>query len=98
VVALFNPDVLRDTMELAVCGAMFLAGLHRGEIFALKAEDLDLRTPKLMVRRAWQAFDKRSRELGPTKGKKERIAPFDMVLQFLIIHHNGGQIENVQFQ
>jgi integrase len=34
-----------------------------------------------MARRAWQAFDKRGRELGPTKGKKERIVPFDMVLQ-----------------
>jgi hypothetical protein len=35
VVALFNPDVLRDTMELAVCGAMFLAGLRRGRDFCL---------------------------------------------------------------
>jgi integrase len=81
VVKLFGPGVLRDTMELAVCGAMFLAGLRRGEIFALKPEDLDWRTPKLIIRRAWQAFDHKIRELGPTKGKKDRIAPFDHILQ-----------------
>jgi integrase/recombinase XerD len=81
VIKLFEPGVLQDTMELAVCGAMFLAGLRRGEIFALKPEDLDWRTPKIMIRRAWQIFDNKIRELGPTKGKKERIAPFDHILQ-----------------
>ncbi|MDR0525895.1 MAG: hypothetical protein LBG90_08525 [Spirochaetaceae bacterium] len=40
VVALFAPGVLKDTMELAVCAAMFLAGLRRAEIFALKPEFL----------------------------------------------------------
>ncbi|MDR1176937.1 MAG: site-specific integrase [Treponema sp.] len=81
VVSLFGPDVLKDTMELAVAAAMFMAGLRRGEIFALKPEDLDWRTPKILIRRAWQDFDRRSREMGPTKGKKERLAPFDSVLQ-----------------
>jgi hypothetical protein len=49
VVCLFEPGVLRDTMELAVAAAMFMAGLRRGEIFALRPEDLDWRTPKIMV-------------------------------------------------
>jgi integrase len=81
VVSLFGAGVLLDTMDMAVCGAMFLAGLRRGEIFALKPDDLDWRTPKITIRRAWQNFNKRDRELGTTKGKKERIAPFDTVLQ-----------------
>jgi integrase len=81
VVSLFGPGVLKDTMELAVAAAMFMAGLRRGEIFALRPEDLDWRTPKMLIRRSWQDFDRRSREMGPTKGKKERLAPFDSVLQ-----------------
>jgi len=81
VVNLFAPGVLTDTMERAICGAMFLAGLWRGEIFALRPEDLDWHTPKIIVRRAWQNFDQKVREIGPTKGKKEREAPFNPFLQ-----------------
>jgi integrase/recombinase XerD len=34
------------------------------------------------VRRAWQNFEKKSRRvLGPPKSKRERVAPFDPVLQ-----------------
>jgi hypothetical protein len=51
----------------ALCSWLACAG---GEISALKADDLDWRTPKIMVRRTWQAFDKKTLELGPTKGKK----------------------------
>ncbi|MDR2432956.1 MAG: site-specific integrase [Treponema sp.] len=78
---LFGPEVLKDTLELAVCAVMFLSGLRRSEIFALKPEDLDWHTPKIMVSRAWQNFDRANRVLGPPKGKKKRDAPFDPVLQ-----------------
>jgi integrase len=81
VLKLFAPGVLRDTMELAVCAAMFLAGLRRAEIFALKPEDLDWKTPKITVCRVWQLFEKKSRVIGPTKSKKPRDAPFDPILQ-----------------
>jgi integrase len=81
VVSLFMPGVLLDTMELAVCGAMLLAGLRRGEIFALRPEDLDWRAPQIVVRHAWQKFDSVEREMGTTKSKKERSAPFDQALQ-----------------
>jgi integrase len=81
VVALFAPGVLNDPMELAVCAAMFLAGLRRAEIFALKPECLDWHTPKIIVRNAWQNFDSKNRILGPPKGKRERDAPFDPILQ-----------------
>lgn len=81
VLKLFMPGVLKDTMELAVCAAMFLSGLRRAEISALKPECLDWQTPKILVKNAWQKFDKSSRVFGPTKGKRERKAPFDPVLQ-----------------
>ena len=78
---LFAPGVLKTTMELAVCAAMFLSGLRRSEIFALKPDCLDWHTPKITVKRAWQNFDLKERVLGPPKGKRERDAPFDPVLQ-----------------
>jgi len=81
VVRLFVPGVLRNTMELAVCAAMFLSGLRRSEIYALKPECLDWRTPKIRVKNSWQCYNKNSRVLGPTKGKRERNAPFDPMLQ-----------------
>ncbi|GHV79844.1 hypothetical protein AGMMS49944_16350 [Spirochaetia bacterium] len=81
VVSLFSPGVLNDVMELAVAASMFMAGLRRGEVFSLKPEDLDWRTPQIHVRRAWQNFDRKAREMGPTKSHAERLAPFDEVLQ-----------------
>ena len=81
VVKLFEPGVLKSVLELVVCAAMFLSGLRRAELFALMPEDLDWKTPKIIVRRAWQKFEAKSRVMGPPKGKKERDAPFDPILQ-----------------
>jgi integrase/recombinase XerD len=78
---LFMPGVLKDTTEFAVCAVMFLAGLRRAEVSALKPDDLDWVTPKIVVRRSWQMFNNKTRVMGPTKGKKARDAPFDPVLQ-----------------
>ena len=80
-VKLFMPGVLTDTMELAVCAAIFLSGLRRSEVAALRPEDLDWNTPKIMVCRSWQLFNSKDKVMGPTKGKKPRKAPFDPVLQ-----------------
>jgi integrase len=97
VLRLFGPGVLNDVMELAVCAAMFLAGLRRSEVFALKPEDLDWHTPKIVVRNAWQNFSYKRRKMGPPKGKKEREAPFDKVLQNAIreLWNINGQHEYV---
>ena len=78
---LFSPGVFQRTIELAICSAMFLSGLRRSEISALKPEDLDWYTPKITVKRAWQNFDSKKRVLVPPKGKRERDAPFDPILQ-----------------
>ena len=81
VIKLFEPGVLKTKTELVVCAAMFLSGLRRGEIFALKPEDLDWKTPKITIERAWQLFETKTRVIGPPKGKKSRDAPFDPILQ-----------------
>jgi integrase len=78
---LFNPGVLQDTMELAVCACMFLSGLRRAEIAALKPDCLDWNTPKITLKYSWQRYEKKNRVLGPTKSKKVREAPFDPILQ-----------------
>jgi integrase len=44
---LFAPGVLKTTMELAVCAAMFLSGLRRAEIATLRPENLDWHTRRL---------------------------------------------------
>jgi integrase/recombinase XerD len=80
-VKIFMPGVLTDSMELAVCAAIFLSGLRRAEVSALRHEDLDWNTPKITVCRSWQLFNSKNKVLGPTKGKKPRKAPFDPVLQ-----------------
>jgi integrase/recombinase XerD len=97
VVSLFGPGVLNDVMELAVAASMFMAGLRRGEVFSLKPEDLDWWTPQIHVRRAWQNFDRKAREMGPTKSHVERLAPFDEVLQAAIkkLWRKNGQHEYV---
>ena len=84
VAMLFSSGVLQDTMELAVCAIMFLSGLRRAEIFALQHDSIDWHTPKIRVKQAWQNFDRKTRVLGPPKGKRERDAPFDPVLQAAI--------------
>ena len=98
VLKLFKPGVHMRTMELAVCAAIFLSGLRRSEVFALKPEDLDWYTPKITVRRAWQNFeDVNKRVLGPPKGKKVRDALFDPILQQAIkkLWEENGQHEFV---
>jgi integrase len=78
---LFYPGVLQNTMELAVCACMFLSGLRRAEIAALKPDCLDWKTPKINVKYSWQRYNKANRVVGPTKSKKARDAPFDIILQ-----------------
>jgi integrase len=78
---LFMPGVLDDTMELAVCAAIFLAGLRRAEVSALRPEDLDWATPKIVLSHSWQRFNSKDKVFGPPKGKKVRYAPFDSILQ-----------------
>jgi integrase/recombinase XerD len=60
---------------------MFLSGMRRGEIGALKPDCLDWSTPKITLKSSWQRYNKKNRVLGPTKNKKVRDTPFDPILQ-----------------
>ena len=94
----FAPGVLLTTMELAVCAAIFWAGLRRSEVFALKPEDLDWHNQVINVKRTWQCFEnKTKRKIGPTKGKRIRKTLFDPILQDAIkkLWEDNGKHEYV---
>jgi len=97
VLKLFAPGVLQDSMEEAVCAAIFWAGLRRSEVFALRPEDLDWRTPKITVRRAWKNFSYKRRKIGTPKSKRSRVILFDEYLQNAIkkLWQENGQHEYV---
>jgi integrase len=78
---LFMPGVLKDTIELAVCAAIFFSGLCRAEVSALKPEDLNWEAQRITVCRSYQRFNNKNKVLGPTKGKKARRIYFDTTLQ-----------------
>jgi integrase len=85
ILKLFMPGVIPDILERAVAVAMFWAGLRRAEIFGLKTEDLDWRTPQLKINNAWKMFgSKKKRVLGDPKWHKRREASFPEDLQAII--------------
>jgi integrase len=67
----FAPGVITDPLEKAVCAVMFWAGLHRGELWALKPENLDWKTPKINIDHAWKLFgSNKTRKTGNPKWHK----------------------------
>jgi len=85
ILKLFMPGVITDPLERAVAVAMFWTGLRRAEIFGLKTESLDWKTPKLKIDYAWKMFgSKKKRVLGDPKWHKHREAPFPEDLQAVI--------------
>ena len=93
IISLFCPGVITDTMEFAVCCALFLSGLRDAEVFAVKHDVLNYHQSEIKVKYAWQCFNRPSkRVLGPTKGKADRVAPFDPIMQEAVkklIKENG---------
>jgi integrase len=81
VIKLFSSGAFTDKMERAVCAVMYWAGLRRGEIFALRPENLDWKTPKIHVENAWKNFGSKDRELGDPKWHKKRDVPFPVQVQ-----------------
>jgi integrase len=85
ILKLFEPGVIPDPLDRALCAAMFWAGLRRGEIYGLKPQDLDWGAPKIIVRNAWQRYDsEKKRSLGDPKHHKFREIPFPARLQAAI--------------
>ncbi|GHU69811.1 hypothetical protein FACS189450_03290 [Spirochaetia bacterium] len=97
VLRLFAPGVLLNPMERAVCAAMFWAGLRRSEIWALKPEDLDWKTPKITIRHAWKNYNKKGRVLEDPKHHHERDVAFPDALRQAIreLWEYNGQHEFV---
>lgn len=96
VLRLFEYGLL-DSMEIAVCSAMFWAGLRRSEVFALRPEDLDWSNNRITVRKAWKNFSYKKRKIGKTKSNKSRVIAFDQFLQEAIkkLWAENGQHEYV---
>jgi hypothetical protein len=97
-ISLFSSkDVFRDRMEKAVCAAMYWASLRLSEIFALRPEHLDWKTPKIRIENAWKCFDSRKRELGDPKWHQRREIPFPVQLREAIrdLWEEQGQHEFV---
>jgi integrase len=79
---LLMPGVIRDPLDKALAAAMFLVGMRRGEILGLKPEDLDWKTPRIIIRHAWQRYgDPEARSLGDPKWHKIRETPFPRQVQ-----------------
>jgi len=68
-------------MDLVLCCALFTAGLRGGEVFAVKPDDFDWKTPKLTVQRAWQLPNSKEKRLGPPKSCKSRVTLFIPIFQ-----------------
>lgn len=60
------------------------AGLRRGELMALRIEDVDLAAGKLHVRRSWDLVEG---EIGPKSIKGERVVPVAAVLRDYLDEH-----------
>lgn len=98
VIKLFSSEgAFKDKMEKAVCAAMYWAGLRRSEIFALRPEHLDWKTPKIRVENAWKCFGLKDREMGDPKWHKKREVSFPIQLQEAIreLWEEQGQHEFV---
>ncbi|MHB9294193.1 putative Tyrosine recombinase XerC [Hollandina sp. SP2] len=63
---------------------MFWAELRRSELWGLKPEDLDWRTPRLKISHAWKQYNSAKRELGDPKWHKPWEAPFPDIVQSTI--------------
>jgi integrase len=96
ILKLFMPGVIKDPLERAVAIAMFWAGLRRAEIFGLKYDDLDWKTPLLRIRHAWKRFGRKGRILGNPKWNKFREAPFceDLQNAIKILQETNGTHES----
>jgi integrase len=98
IVELFSSkDVFLDKMEKAVCIAMYWTGLRRSEIFALRPEHLDWKTPQIRIENAWKEFGTQNREIGDPKWHRKRKVPFSIQLQEAIrdLWEEQGQHEFV---
>ncbi|HVC06148.1 MAG TPA: site-specific integrase [Solirubrobacterales bacterium] len=77
--------------DRAVWGLALYAGLRRGELWALRWEDIDLEAGVIHVRRAW---DDKEGEIEPKSEAGTRRVPIAAVLRRILVEHKlrrGGE-------
>ena len=70
--------------QRALWATAFYAGLRRGELRALRAEDIDLEANELHVHRGW---DDVAGEIAPKSRKGERHVPIAGTLRLVLLEH-----------
>lgn len=85
-IAMFSKDgVFADPLERVVCALAFCAGLRRGEIFALKRENADIKNRIIHVVAAVKAFGSKKRVIGDPKWNKYRdVSMADVVADAIL--------------
>lgn len=78
-------DVLADE-DRALWATAFYAGLRRGELRALRDEDVDLASNVIHVRRGW---DDVAGEIDPKSEKGARRVPIPALLRRLLLEHRA---------
>ena len=73
--AAFRGFAFRNPLERAVLSLAFWAGLRRGEVWALRWEDIDRRAGRITVQRAVKAWGTKVTAEGGTKGRRSRVVP-----------------------
>jgi integrase len=77
--------------ERPLWATAFYAGLRRGELIALRWEDVDLATGVIRVRRGWDAVEG---EIAPKSRQGKRNVPVPAVLRDVLVEHRmtvGGE-------
>jgi integrase len=72
--------------DQALWATAFYAGLRRGELRALRDDDVDLRANVIHVRRSW---DEKEGEIAPKSNKGTRDAPLPTVLRRYLLAHRA---------
>lgn len=70
--------------DRALWATAFYAGLRRGELRALRVEDVDAACTKLHVRRGWDAVEG---EIAPKSEKGARVVPVSGALRLHLLEH-----------
>jgi integrase len=75
---------LLDGPQRALWATAFYAGMRRGELIALRWEDLDLATGLIRVRRGWDAVEG---EIAPKSRQGRRNVPIPGALRDFLVEH-----------
>jgi integrase len=73
-----------DDADRALWATAFYAGLRRGELRALRVDDVDMASNEIRVQRGWDDLE---REIAPKSGKGTRRVPLAGELRRILLEH-----------